>query len=110
MLMAVKRNLLTLKRMIEVTSVNPARIFNLKKGLLAPGYDADMIITGEAMEIRKEKLHSKAGWTPFYGMKGIFPKMTISRGIVVFEDGEIIGKRGCGRFISGQGFLEETND
>lgn len=110
MLMAVKRNLLTLKRMIEVTSMNPARIFNLKKGLLATGYDADMIIAGEAKEIRKEKLHSKAGWTPFYGMKGIFPKMTISGGIVVFEDGEIIGKRGCGQFIPGRGFLEKTSE
>ena len=109
MLMAVKRNLLTLKRMIEVTSMNPARIFDLEKGLLAPGYDADMIIVGEAKEIRKEKLHSKAGWTPFYGMKGIFPKMTISRGIVIFEDGEIISKRGCGQFIPGQGYLEKTS-
>jgi len=105
MLMAVKRNLLTLKRLIQVTSQSPARIFELKKGILAPGYDADMIIVGEVKEIRKEKLHSKAGWTPFHGMKGIFPKMTISRGEVVFEDGEIIARRGHGRFIPGQGKL-----
>ena len=104
MLMAVKRNLLTLKRVVEVTSQNPARIFSLNKGLLAPGYDADMIIVGEEKEIRKEKLHSKAGWTPFNGMMGLFPRMTISRGEIVFEDGEIIARRGHGRFIPGQGF------
>ncbi|HEY6586206.1 MAG TPA: dihydroorotase, partial [Candidatus Methanoperedens sp.] len=103
MLMAIKRNLLTLKRVIEVTSQNPARIFGLKKGVLAPGYDADMIIVGEEKEIRKEKLHSKAGWTPFNGMKGSFPGMTISHGEVVFENGEITARRGCGRFIPGQG-------
>jgi dihydroorotase len=104
MLMAVKRNLLTLKKLIEVTSQNPARIFDLQKGALVPGYDADFIIVGDAKEIRREKMHSKAGWTPFNGMKGIFPRMTISRGEVVFEDGEIIGKRGRGSFIPGQGF------
>ena len=104
MLMVVKRKLLPLKRLIEVSSQNPARIFSMKKGLIAPGYDADLIIVGDEKEIRKEKLHSKAGWTPFNGMKGIFPRMTISRGEVVFEDGEIIGVRGCGRFNPGNGF------
>lgn len=106
MLMAVKRNLITLKRLIETTSYNPARIFNIKKGVLAPGYDADMVVIGKSKEIRKENMHSKAGWTPFYGMKGIFPKMTISRGEVVFEDGQIIAKNGHGRFIAGRGFLD----
>ncbi|VVB96265.1 Allantoinase [uncultured archaeon] len=109
LLMAVKRNILTLKRLIEVTSQNPARIFNLGKGVLAPGYDADFLIVGEVLEIRKEKLHSKAGWTPFGGMDGIFPKMTISRGEVVSEDGEIIGKRGHGRFIPGRGLVVESD-
>jgi dihydroorotase len=110
LLMAVKRNLLTLKRAIEVTSQNPARIFNLRKGVLAPGYDADFLIVGEMREIRKEKMHSRAGWTPFGGMDGIFPKMTISRGEVVSEDGEIIGKRGRGRFIPGQGLVIKSEN
>lgn len=109
LLMAVKRNLITLKRVIEVTSQNPARIFSLKKGALAVGYDADMIIVGEAREIRKEKLHSKAGWTPYHGMKGIFPRMTISRGEVIFENGDIISKKSRGRFIHGQGAITEND-
>jgi dihydroorotase len=99
--------------LIEVTSQNPARIFDLRKGALVPGYDADFIIVGDAKEIRKEKMHSKAGWTPFNGMKGIFPRMTISRGEVVFEEGEITGKRGRGMFIPGRGFKtghEEDTD
>lgn len=108
MLMAVKRNLLTLSRLIQVTSQNPARIFGINKGIIASGYDADMIIVGEAKEIRKEKLHSKAGWTPYNGMTGIFPRITISRGEVIFEDGEIIAKRGRGGFISGQGLLRKV--
>ncbi len=108
MLMAVKRNLLTLKRLIEVTSIRPASVFGLRKGVIAQGYDADMIIMGDVREIRKEKMHSKAGWTPYNGMEGIFPKMTISRGDVISEDGEITGKRGRGRFIPGKGLKSET--
>ncbi len=109
MLMAVKRNLLTLKRLIEVTSLFPAKIFSLRKGVLAPGFDADLILLGEVQEIRKEKLHSKAGWTPYNGMKGVFPKMTISRGDIVLQEGEIIAKRGRGRFIPGKGLRMEID-
>ncbi len=108
MLMAVKRNLLTLKRLIEVTSLNPAGMFGPGKGVIALGYDADMIIVGDVKKIRREKMHSKAGWTPYNGMEGIFPKMTISRGDIIFEDGEITGKRGRGRFIPGKGLKIET--
>jgi dihydroorotase len=110
MLMAVKRNLITLKRLLEVTGKNPANRFSLRKGVLAPGYDADMIIAGDMQEIRKEKMHSKAGWTPYNGMEGIFPKITISRGDVVFEDGEIVAKRGRGRFIPGKGLITESDE
>ncbi len=106
MLMAVKRNLFTLKKLIEITSQNPARIFGINKGSFAPGFDADMIIVGEMKEIRKERLHSKAGWTPYSGMTGMVPRMTISRGEVIFEDGEIIAKRGRGKFIPGNGLAE----
>ncbi|VVB88796.1 Allantoinase [uncultured archaeon] len=106
MLMAVKRNLITLQKLIEVTSSNPGRLFSLNKGVLAAGYDADMVIAGNAREIRKEKLHSKAGWTPYQGMEGMFPETTISGGEIVYEDNQIIAKRGRGRFIPGNGFTE----
>jgi dihydroorotase len=109
MLNAVKRNLITLRRLIEVTSQNPARIFGINKGVIAPGFDADMVIVGGAKEIRKEKLHSKAGWTPYSGMMGMFPRMTISRGDIVFEDDAIIAKRGRGRFIPGKGLAIESD-
>ncbi|MCE8425986.1 MAG: dihydroorotase [Candidatus Methanoperedens sp.] len=107
MLMAVKRNLISLKRLLEVTSFNPARIFSLRKGVIAPGYEADIVIAGKVRKIQREKLHSKAGWTPYYGMEGIFPEMTISRGEIISEDNQIIAKRGHGRFIPGQGLKVE---
>jgi len=109
MLFAVKRNLITLKRLFEVTCVNPAKLMGLPKGVIAKGYDADLVITGEPGEIRREKMHSKAGWTPYNGMQGIFPKMTISRGEIVTEDGEITAKRGRGRAIPGRGFVSRKD-
>lgn len=109
MLLAVKRNLITLKRLLEVTCVTPAKLMGLPKGVIAKGYDADLVITGEPQEIRKEKMHSKAGWTPYSGMQGIFPKMTISRGEIVAEDGEITAKRGRGRPIPGRGYSRKNS-
>jgi dihydroorotase len=109
MLLAVKRNLITLKRLLEVSCVNPAKLMGFPKGVIAKGYDADLVITGQSREIRREKMHSKAGWTPYIGMQGIFPKLTLSRGEIVVEDGEITAKRGQGRAIPGQGFVSRKD-
>jgi dihydropyrimidinase len=51
--------------------------------------------------ITAEKMHSKVGWTPYEGMriKGM-PVMTISRGIVVVENGDVVGKPGYGQFLA----------
>lgn len=107
MLMAVKRNYITLKRLLEVTCMNPAYLLGIPKGVVAQGYDADLVITGDPQEIRKEKMHSKAGWTPFAGMQGIFPKMTLSRGEIIVENGDITAKRGQGRSVPGRGFIDK---
>ncbi|MGP8319435.1 MAG: dihydroorotase [Methanosarcinaceae archaeon] len=107
MLAAVKKNLLPLNRMIYVTSKNPARIFGfdrLLKGSFEEGFDADLIIVNpcDMRPINGDLLHSKAGWTPYEGIDGIFPQITISRGEIVW-DGEIIGKQGRGKFLEGHG-------
>ncbi|UGV41387.1 dihydroorotase [Methanococcoides orientis] len=112
MLMAVKKNILPIGRMIEVTSRNPAHIFGLdtrhSKGVFAEGYDADLIIvdTRNATPIKADKLHSKAGWSPFEGMDAIFPMTTIARGEVVWEN-EVIAEKGRGKFLEGHGYPEE---
>jgi dihydroorotase len=107
MLMAVKKNLLPLGRMIELTSAAPARVFGLDrhgKGTFAAGYDADLIIANpqDVRSIKGDLLHSKAGWTPYEDMDGIFPSYTIARGEIVW-DGEVIGKKGRGEFLPGKG-------
>ncbi|MCQ1537255.1 dihydroorotase [Methanosarcina sp. KYL-1] len=108
MLAAVKKNILPLGQMIRVTSWNPARVFGLdghSKGRLAEGFDADLIIADprDIRPIKAEMLHSKAGWTPFEGMDGVFPRYTLSRGEVIWMEESIIAKPGRGKFLEGKG-------
>lgn len=114
MLVAVKRNLIPLGRMIEVTSKNPARVFKMdrfSKGLFEEGYDADLIVVdpGHVREIKGDDLHSKAGWTPYEGMDGIFPEYTVARGEVVW-DGDLMASRGRGNFLPGKGLVSDDSE
>jgi len=102
MLMAVKRNLIGLGRLVEAISSRPARIFNLtRKGSIEIGKDADLVIVDarNTSEIRADRLHSRADWTPFEGWEAIFPRVTIVRGTVVY-DGDLEVRPGYGRFLN----------
>jgi allantoinase len=100
----VAKRRLTLMRMAELLCSKPAKIFGLypKKGIIGEGSDADLVMIDlrKKMTIKSEKLHYKVGWTPYEGMKvkGA-PVMTISKGVVIAEDGEVLGKPGHGKFL-----------
>jgi dihydroorotase len=101
MLMAVKRNLIGLERLVDALSARPAQIFQLaSKGSIEMGKDADLVIvdTKATREIKADRLHSRADWTPYEGREGIFPQMTLVRGVVVY-DGELEVRPGFGRFL-----------
>ncbi|MFC1786417.1 dihydroorotase [Halobacteriota archaeon] len=105
MLSAVKKGIISLQRVVELMSTNPARIFCLReKGEIAVGKDADLVFVdlNDVKPIRDRNLHSKAGWTPFEGMDAVFPKMTFVRGEIMY-DGEIVGEKGHGHFVPGRG-------
>ena len=101
MLMAVKKNLISLERLVDALSARPARIFGLAgKGTIERGMDADLVIVDSkaVTEINADRLHSRADWTPYQRMQAIFPRMTIVRGQVVW-DGELQAIQGYGRFL-----------
>ena len=104
MLDCVNRGLITLERLVETFAVNPAKIMGLypRKGVLAPGSDADIIIVDPMSQfvIKGEKLHSKQKITALegYGGKGR-PLTTIVRGKVIMEGGEVVGKPGFGEYL-----------
>ncbi|MHA2140847.1 MAG: dihydroorotase [Candidatus Thorarchaeota archaeon] len=104
----VNRGRISLLRMLNVASQNPAKLFGLypRKGVLAVGADADIVIIDPTREekITSDMMFSKCGWTLYEGMtmKGV-PVMTIVRGTPVYEEGRMLVKPGHGRFQAMKG-------
>ncbi len=111
MLNEVNKGSLSLEKLVEMTSENPARIFGIypRKGTVQVGSDADFTIVDmdQEMTLSSEKSFSKSGWTAFDNVKvkGV-PTHTIVRGQVVFENGDIKGSPGIGKFVPGQAYRE----
>jgi dihydroorotase len=96
MLDAVNKRRITLQRLVEITSENPAKIFKIKnKGFIKEGYDGDLTIVDMKLrkKVKNDELFTKCGWSPFEGwrLRG-WPIMTIVNGNVVFDNGEIYDK------------------
>jgi len=98
-----KKGNISLAGMVSLLMENPARICRVNKGYIAAGYDADFISVdfNDSRKIRGEDLHSRAGWTPFEGYEGIFPKEVYLRGELLAQEGEIVGDR-RGAFLDGK--------
>ncbi len=103
LLYLLKRQNMTLNKMLELVSEGPARIFDLdSKGRIEEGGDADLLVVDFRKErvIKGDRLHSKCGWTPYEGKTGIFPSVVYLRGEPIIEDGNFQGKRGGGKQLS----------
>jgi allantoinase len=100
----IERGRIGLRTLIRSLMENPAKIFGLypRKGILAPGSDADMIVFNPETKWRIDgtDMHTSADWTPYEGMD-ITGRVetTIVRGKVIYDQGEIKGERGYGRFV-----------
>ncbi|WP_319371808.1 dihydroorotase family protein [uncultured Ilyobacter sp.] len=98
MLRGVKDGKISMKRLIEVMSGNPAKIFGINnKGKIKVGYDADFVELDMDLEriIKREEVVSKCGWSPYEGMKtGGTVVTTIVRGEIVYKSGNFKNKIG----------------
>ncbi len=91
-------------RLVQVMCENPARIFGLypKKGTIRPGSDADLVLLDPRglVRIAADRLHSNAGYTPYEGMEVLgMPVLSMQRGEVLIDRGELRANRGRGRFL-----------
>jgi len=95
---------LTPEEFVAVTSTNCAKIFNVypRKGAIRPGADADIVVWDPKGRhtIRQETHQSKLDVNVFEGIEVEgFPAITISRGEVVWRDGQLDVERGRGRHV-----------
>ncbi len=100
----VRRGLIGLERLVELTSYNPARIYGLshRKGRIAVGFDADIVVIDPEKRVRlgRETLHSALDHSIYEGVEVTgYPVVTVARGEVVAEDGQITGRPGRGEYL-----------
>ncbi|SHI56486.1 dihydropyrimidinase [Parasporobacterium paucivorans] len=94
---------ISLNRMVELLSVNPAKLFGLypRKGTLQAGSDADIVIWNpeSEWEIRAEDQIQNVDYTPYEGMKADGRARTVFlRGVKIVDDYKIISEK-KGKYI-----------
>jgi len=92
-------------KLAQLFSENPARIFGFypKKGVIQKGSDADLILfdPSRAHTIQHRTQHSKAPYTLYEGKNCLgMPVLSMQRGRILVENGEMKATPGAGRFLS----------
>jgi dihydropyrimidinase len=96
---------LTLERWVEITSTTPARMFGMygKKGVIAPGADADIVVydPNGHTSIGYEKTHhmnmDHSAWEGFE-IDGHVDTV-LSRGKILIDGNQYLGAKGDGQFV-----------
>ena len=93
------------RRWIEIACTTPARMFGLypRKGTIAPGADADVVIYDPAAEqvMSADTHHMNVDYSCYEG-KPLTGKVAtvLSRGKVVVDGGEYLGRKGDGKYLT----------
>jgi len=91
-------------RFVQLVSTAPAKLFGLypRKGTVAIGSDADLVVfdPNEEQTISAKTHHMRVDYSMFEGIrvKGV-PKIVLSRGRTIIENGKFVGKPGAGEFL-----------
>lgn len=100
----VNKGRIPLPKVAELCCRNTARAFGLypRKGSLQVGADADIVLAdlNKVVKVSADIMHSASDYTIWDGweFRG-WPVMTLVRGQVVMQEGEIVGARGSGRYL-----------
>jgi dihydropyrimidinase len=95
---------ISVNRFVELTATSPAKIFGLfpRKGTIAPGSDADIVVFDPARKTRLSAgtLHMKVDYNPYEGREVVGAVDTVvSRGRIVIDGGTFTGRAGAGSFL-----------
>jgi dihydropyrimidinase len=108
----VREGRITLNRMVELLSTNPAKLFGLypRKGTIAVGGDADLVVfdPDRVETISAATHHSRCDYNLYEGteVRGA-PVVVLRRGEVLVENGELRAEPGSGQFVKRARFGEE---
>jgi dihydropyrimidinase len=100
----VVKGKITLNQFAGLTATTPAKRFGLygRKGSIAPGFDADLVIwdAARAVTLTNALMQHAIDYTPYEGL-GVtgWPVMTIARGQVVMQHGVVQAVDGQGEFL-----------
>jgi dihydropyrimidinase len=108
----VRGGRITLNRMVELLSTNPAKYFGLypRKGTIAVGSDADIVVFDpeKRVTISASTHHSKSDYNLFEGTEVTgSPEVVLLRGRVLVEGDELVAHRGVGEFVRRARFGQE---
>lgn len=100
----VKKGKITLNQFVDITSTRAAKLFGLypKKGTIAIGADADIVIFDPTVErvISAERHRMAVDYNAFEGMKITGEVVSVlSRGEFVVKDRTFVGKLGAGKYV-----------
>jgi dihydropyrimidinase len=100
----VSKGRISINNVCAFTSTNVAKLSGCfpRKGIIAPGSDADIVIVDMEKEVTlsTETLHNNISYCLHDGMKiKGYPVMTIANGKVIVENGKFLGEKGAGKFI-----------
>lgn len=101
---AINGKRLNLNRFVEIVATTPAKMFGLypKKGTIAPGADADIVIFDAKKKhtLSVKSHHMRVDYSAYEGREVTGKVETVlSRGRVIIEAGEYHGKRGDGVYL-----------
>jgi len=98
-------------RFVELVATAPAKMFGLypRKGTIAPGSDADIVIFNPTVErtLSARTHHMRVDYSCYEGMtlRGL-PEVVMQRGNILVEKGALLGKQGSGQFLKRSRFHE----
>lgn len=100
----VSKGRIDLNTFVALTATNPAKLYGLypRKGTIAVGADADIVIwhPQQQVTLTNEMLHHDVDYTPYEGMQlQGWCETTLSRGEVVWQQGEVLASKGRGQFL-----------